>query len=60
MAATKQTYTVKKAFPHKGRKRRPGDTVEMHPRQAKYLVGTFLEHPAPKASKGNQKTGGKS
>lgn len=43
-----QTYTVKRAFPHRGQKLKPGDTVTMHPREAKYLLGTHLERPAPK------------
>lgn len=50
----RQTYTVKQAFPHRGEIVRPGAKVELHPRQAKYLIGTHLERPEPAkpASKG--------
>jgi len=44
-----QTYTVKKALPHRGRIRRPGEKVELHPREAKYYIGSHLE--SPKAAK---------
>ena len=42
----RQAYIVKKAFPHRGEIIRPGDKVELHPRQAQYLIGTHLERPA--------------
>lgn len=44
----RQSYTVKKAFPHRGGKLKRGEKVQMHPREAKYLLGTHLEHPAAK------------
>lgn len=55
----KQEYTVKKPFPHPGRALRKGDQVWMHPRQAKYLIGTHLEDPAkpaPSKKAGTKKT----
>ncbi|MCC5811205.1 MAG: hypothetical protein JJU06_12620 [Ectothiorhodospiraceae bacterium] len=52
----RQTYTVKKSFPHRGEIVRPGAKVELHPRQAKYLIGTHLERPA--ASQGARKAKG--
>lgn len=47
----KQAYIVKKAFPHRGEIIRPGDKVELHPRQAQYLIGTHLERPAARKGK---------
>lgn len=38
-----ETYRVKKAFPMKGRIAAAGEEVQMHPRQAKYLIGSHLE-----------------
>ncbi|ACL72714.1 hypothetical protein Tgr7_1631 [Thioalkalivibrio sulfidiphilus HL-EbGr7] len=40
-----QTYTVKTALPHRGRVYQPGEPITLHPRQAKYLLGTHLERP---------------
>lgn len=41
----KQKYTVNKALPYGGRIRRPGEKVEMHPREAKYYLGSHLVSP---------------
>ncbi len=45
-----------------GRTYRAGDTVELHPRQAKYLLGTWLEEekagPAPVKRGKAAKSGG--
>lgn len=55
-----QTYTAIKALPFRGRVVQPGETVSLHPRQAKYYIGTHLERPkpakpAPKGGKGAAK-----
>lgn len=40
---TTTTYTTKRAFPYKGEQLIKGQRVEMHPREARYLIGTHLE-----------------
>lgn len=54
------TYTVKKALPHRGRILRPGEQVTLHPREAKYYIGSHLDSPAPapKAAKKAAAKGG--
>jgi hypothetical protein len=46
-----QEYTVKRRWPHNGNIYTPGEKVSMHPRQAKYLIGTYLEDSAKPAAK---------
>lgn len=58
--AEQQTYTVKRPFPHRGRILTTGERVELHPRQAKYLVGTHLESPTASQAARKGKGGGKS
>ena len=59
-----ETCRVTKALPLKGRIAAVGDQVQMHPRQAKYLIGSHLERiDAPtainkRASKGAKSDGG--
>lgn len=43
--ASKQQYKVKAPFPYKGEILTRGATVTMHPRAAKYLIGSHLERP---------------
>jgi hypothetical protein len=52
----KQTYIAKRPLAHGGKIVAKGEPVEMHPQQAKYLIGTHLEAPAA----ADKKAGGKS
>ncbi len=45
-----QDYTVLKPFPWPGQALRVGDTVRMHPKQAKYYNGTHLRPADQKAA----------
>ncbi|WP_178860828.1 hypothetical protein [Thiomicrorhabdus cannonii] len=55
MKQTKQTYTVLKPFVQDHQVRKVGDTLELFPKQATYLVtGGFLE--AAKTTKSKSST----
>ena len=58
MAESKQTYTTLRAFPHHGRVIPTGGTVQLHPRQAKYLLGTHLTAGDPPKTAKSSKTKG--
>lgn len=60
MANDKQTYYTLRKFPHNGRVLEPGAPVQMHPNQAKYLLGSHLtaEKPTSKAAAKSTKTKG--
>lgn len=56
MSDEQKTYKTLRPFPHRGRVVATGGKVQLHPRQARYLLGTHLEDPdapqkAPKADK---------
>ncbi|MEQ9132651.1 MAG: hypothetical protein RJQ08_08420 [Salinisphaeraceae bacterium] len=44
MSKTK-SYKTLRPFPHRGQVVPAGGKVELHPRQARYLLGTHLEDP---------------
>lgn len=52
---TKQTYTTLRPFAHGGRVVPTGGRVSMHPKQAKYLLGSHLTDKKP-TSKAAAKT----
>jgi hypothetical protein len=55
----RKPYTTLRPFAHRGRVLAAGETVTLHPKQAKYLLGTHLsEHkPDAKPAKSNQTKG---
>lgn len=60
MTSKREKYTVKKALPHRGRVYQPGEQIELHPREAKYLLGMHLERPGTQAGKAKALPGAKS